>query len=160
MNDPTNPPPRRSRVYGFGTCPACRRVVTLRADGRLRAHGTAPSRSAPRCAGTGSVPSELPAVALDLAPVVGEPRRVRPPYDQHDTALDHLQGRDVQAWRAAVRLDRLAALLEPLSGLEVSEREHRLLEWLAGWDTPTVAIVAALLRRARAAVPLPASGAR
>jgi hypothetical protein len=36
----------------------------------------------------------------------------------------------------------------------VGAYEHRILEWLAGMDTPTVAAVAALLARARAAGPL------
>jgi hypothetical protein len=57
-------------------------------------------------------------------------------------------------WRVAVRLDRVAALREPLAGLVVTELEHRLLEWLAGWDVGTVAVVVGVLHRARAAEPL------
>lgn len=87
------------------------------------------------------------------APIEREPRRVRPPYDQPDDRLDALRG-DTEVWRRAVRLDRQAALLEPLVGLPVSDLEHRYVEWLAGMDTPTVAVFGALLHRARAAGPL------
>jgi hypothetical protein len=38
-----------------------------------------------------------------------------------------------------------------LAGIELDDEERRLVGWLAGWDCPTVAAVAALLRRARAA---------
>lgn len=65
------------------------------------------------------------------ASIEREPRRVRPPYDQRDDRFDHLRATDTEAWRVAVRLDRLAALLEPLADLDVSDYEHRLLEHLA-----------------------------
>ena len=84
------------------------------------------------------------------APIEREPRRVRPPYDSSDPTFDHLRG-NPEAWRVAVRLDRVAALRKPLDGLPVSDYEHRHLEWLAGFDVPTVAVFVALLRRARAA---------
>jgi hypothetical protein len=87
-------------------------------------------------------------------PITQEPRRVRPPYDVRDDRFDHLHLTNAEAWRVAVRLDRLAAMLEPLHGLDVSDYEHRTLEWLAGWETSTVAVLAALLHRARAAAPL------
>lgn len=54
----------------------------------------------------------------------------------------------------AVRLDRVAALREPLAGLEVTELEHRVLEWLAGCDVGTVAVIVGLVHRARAGEPL------
>jgi hypothetical protein len=84
-------------------------------------------------------------------PITSEPRRLRPPYDVPDPAFDHLRG-DTETWQTAVRLDRLAALREPLDGLTVTDYEVRYLRWLAEvGDTPTMAVIAALLRRARAA---------
>ena len=61
---------------------------------------------------------------------------------------------DPEAWRRAVHLDRVAALLEPLAGLDLSEREHAIIEWLAGWDIPTVAAMVRILWTARAAASL------
>jgi hypothetical protein len=87
-------------------------------------------------------------------PIMSEPRRLRPPYDIPETAFDHLRTVDAAAWRVAVRQDRLRTLVEPLDGLSVTDYEHRILEWLAGFDVPIVAVVAALLRRARSARPL------
>ncbi len=62
---------------------------------------------------------------------------------------------DPRGWRQAVQLDRVAALLEPLAGLALSEREHAIVEWLAGWDVHTIAPVVRMLHTARAAAPLP-----
>ena len=59
---------------------------------------------------------------------------------------------------AGDHLDRVGALLEPLAGLELSEREHAIIEWLAGWDISTVAPVMRLLWATRAAVPLTEPG--
>lgn len=81
--------------------------------------------------------------------ITREPLRVRPPYDVRDDALDGIA--DTEAWRRARHLDRVAALREPLVGLEVTEYEHRLLEHLARRDTDEVAVVAALLWRCRGA---------
>jgi hypothetical protein len=94
----------------------------------------------------------LPTDSAD-PPIEREPRRLHPPYDIPETAFDHLRATDTAAWRVAVRQHRLRALVEPLDGLPVTDYEHRIVEWLAGFDTPTVAVVAALLRRARAAQP-------
>jgi hypothetical protein len=58
---------------------------------------------------------------------------------------------DPEGWRRAVHLDRVAALLEPVAGLKLSEREHAIIEWLAGWDVPTVAPIVRVLWAARAA---------
>jgi hypothetical protein len=93
------------------------------------------------------------------APIDCDPCRVRPPYDVADRAFDHLRRTDADAWRVAVHLDRVAALGEPLDGLPVSDYEHRVLEWVAGLDMSTVAVLAALLHRARAAGPLPSTDA-
>lgn len=85
-------------------------------------------------------------------PITCEPRRVRPPYDVRDDALDGIT--DTEAWRRARHLDRVAALHEALVGLNVTEYEHRLLEHIARRDLDEVAVVAALLWRARQAKPL------
>ncbi|MEN3268553.1 hypothetical protein [Pseudonocardia sp.] len=86
------------------------------------------------------------------APVERERWRVRLSYDIPDDRFDHLHASDTEAWRVAVGLDRLAALLEPLAGLEVCEYEHRLLEWLAGMDAhPVMAGPAGPRPRGRAA---------
>lgn len=83
-----------------------------------------------------------------------EPRRVRPLHDVRDDRFEHLMTSDPDAWRRAVRLDRVCALVEPLAGLTVTDLEHRILEHLAGSDVPEVAVLVALLHRARAARPL------
>lgn len=82
------------------------------------------------------------------------PLRVRPPHDVRDDRFDHLALTDPDAWRRVVHLDRLAALAEPLAGLPVTDYEHRHIDWLAAFDTSTVAVFASLLHRARAAAPL------
>jgi hypothetical protein len=86
-------------------------------------------------------------------PIEREPRRVRPPYDTRDDRWDHLQATDPHAWRQAVHLDRLSALLEPLADVELSEREHAALSWLAGWPIETVAPLVRSLWAARGADP-------
>lgn len=54
----------------------------------------------------------------------------------------------------------MLALREPLDGVAVSNYEHRLIEWLAGFDVPTVAVFVRLLHAARAAAPLDAEPGR
>lgn len=87
-------------------------------------------------------------------PIIREPRRLRPPHDLPDHGFDHLMASDSDARRRALRLDRLAALIEPLAGLEVTDYEHGILEHLAqGGETHVVAVLAGLLWRAREAAP-------
>ncbi|MHA6626259.1 hypothetical protein ACU61A_12560 [Pseudonocardia sichuanensis] len=61
-------------------------------------------------------------------PLDREPRSVRPPFDVRDDRFEHLHATDPEAWRRAVHLDRLSAVLEPLDGIELSEREHAAAE--------------------------------
>jgi hypothetical protein len=83
------------------------------------------------------------------------PRSVRAPYDQPDRTLDHLMGVATNAWRSARRADRAAALHEPITGLEISAYESRVLTHLAeSADTDVVAVLNALLHRARATAPM------
>lgn len=53
--------------------------------------------------------------------------------------------------------DEQAALLHaPLAGIELGVYDERILTWIVEiCDTPTVAVIASLLHRARAAQPLP-----
>lgn len=44
-----------------------------------------------------------------------------------------------------------AALAEAFAGVELGEYDRRIIEWLAGWDSPTVATLASLVVRAREA---------
>lgn len=75
-------------------------------------------------------------------PLHVEPVSVRAPFDQrHPTIHDP----------AGARLDRLNALTEPLAGVELGAYDRSILDWLAGWDIPTVAAIASLLHRARLA---------
>jgi hypothetical protein len=95
-----------------------------------------------------------------FGPIEREPRRVRPPYDVPDTNLsDRRYGQETEAEYLARRhADRLAAMLEPLQGLDISAYERRTVEWIAGWEIGTTAVFAALLHRARAAAPLTSGG--
>jgi hypothetical protein len=78
---------------------------------------------------------------------------VRPPYDIPDRQFDHLTTSDPGAWRRALLLDRMAALAEPLAGLEISPLEHRIVEFLADREVHVVGVLADLLWRAREAAP-------
>lgn len=42
------------------------------------------------------------------------------------------------------------ALLDALDGVELGAEDRRLIDWLAGWDWPTVGVIASLIIRARA----------
>jgi hypothetical protein len=43
-----------------------------------------------------------------------------------------------------------AALEAALTGLELGAQDSRILEWLAGWETQTVAVICSWINRARA----------
>lgn len=43
------------------------------------------------------------------------------------------------------------ALLQALDGVELGAYDRRIVDWIGGWDVPTVAVVVSLLHRARAA---------
>ena len=95
-----------------------------------------------------------------LDPLDREPVNVRPPFDLRVPASmpppRRLVGPDTafEAWRAELLADRVAALTEPLAGLPLGTYDRRIVEWLAGFDVPTVGGVVSLLHRARAARPL------
>ena len=89
-------------------------------------------------------------------PLEEEPRAVRSPYTLRDPERMQRAGESVESWRVRVHGDQLAALLDPLDGIELGAYDRRMLDWLAGWDIPTVATIASLLHRAR----LTSGGAR
>jgi hypothetical protein len=70
-----------------------------------------------------------------------------------DPGLIQRGGELTEQWRVRMHADRLAALLDPLDGIELGLYDRRMLEWLAGWDIPTVATIASLLHRTRHAHP-------
>ena len=105
-------------------------------------------------AAQGIDPDEVP------APLDREPRSFRAPFDVRDDRFDSLRTTDPEGWRRAVHLDRVSALLEPLAGLDLAERERAVIEWVAGWDIPTIAPIVRVLWAARSTGSLPAGGAR
>lgn len=88
-------------------------------------------------------------------PITSAPVRVRPPYGQRDMAGEQGQNETVYQWWDRRGVDGMDALLTPLEGIEVSDYERDTLQWLSGREDSTIAVVAALLHRARAAQPLP-----
>jgi hypothetical protein len=87
-------------------------------------------------------------------PITSAPLRVRPPYDQRDMAGEQGQSETVHQWWDRRRVDGMEALLTPLEGIDVSDYERDTLQWLTGREDSTIAVVAALLHRARGAQPL------
>jgi hypothetical protein len=96
-------------------------------------------------------PSTLRAAAT--APLRNAPGRIRPPFDLRSDgpADDYEPGETAGQWRARRHADRLAALQEPLDGVELGAHDRRILDWLADWDTSVIGTVASLLYRAREA---------
>ena len=88
-------------------------------------------------------------------PITSAPLRVRPPYYQRDIAGEQGQNETVQQWWDRRGVDGMDALLTPLAGIDLSDYERHTLQWLTGREDSTIAVVAALLHRARAAQPLP-----
>lgn len=87
-------------------------------------------------------------------PITSTPLRVRPPYDQRDILGEQGQNETVHQWWDRRCIDGMDALLTPLVGIDVSDYERHTLHWLSGREDSTIAVVAALLHRARAAHPL------
>ena len=88
-------------------------------------------------------------------PITSAPVRVRPPYVQRDLAGEQGQNETVHQWWDRRRVDGMDALLTPLADIDLSDYERHTLHWLTGREDSTIAVVAALLHRARAAHPLP-----
>jgi hypothetical protein len=86
-----------------------------------------------------------------LGPLHAPPCNVRPPFDQYrpDPAAA-AYGHDPARWRQHRHNDALAAILEPLDGVELGDYDRRMIDWLAGFDDPTVGTFVSLLWRLRA----------
>lgn len=54
-------------------------------------------------------------------------------------------------WGLARSADFPALLAEAFAGVELGAYDQTIIDWLAGWDAPTVVTVASLVRRARKA---------
>lgn len=85
-----------------------------------------------------------------LAPILRAPWALVPPYDQRDRTLFRQPDESPEQGHNRVVARKLAVLLEPLDDVPLSDYERRVLSWVACWETHTVAVLAALLRRARA----------
>jgi hypothetical protein len=44
---------------------------------------------------------------------------------------------------------RRAELLDALAEVDLTERDRKIIDWLAGWDQDTTDVIADLIRRAR-----------
>lgn len=88
-------------------------------------------------------------------PIGEPPKRLRPPLDRYPSDL-YLPGEATQEAVERRRQERIAVLREPLAGLDLGGYDELIVTWLSDWDIPTVATIASLLHRARAAGPLPA----
>ena len=91
-----------------------------------------------------------PPEPADLRPLDVAPVAIRPPYNQRRPVFPLLDARALEVMRA----DYLAALTEPLAGIELGTYDRRIVAWLAGWDVPTIGAIASLLHRTRTATPL------
>jgi hypothetical protein len=81
-------------------------------------------------------------MTTDYPPMHQAPVSVRAPFDVRRPVIYDPSGS---------RLDRRNALTEALTGIELGEYDQRMLDWLAGWDIPTVGTIVSLLYRVRAA---------
>jgi hypothetical protein len=91
-------------------------------------------------------------IPTSTTPLRRPPRRVRPPFGMSGVeTLDSRQPDETtDQWHARCHADRVAALLEPLDGVQLGEHDRHVIEWLADQDTSVVGTVASLLYRARA----------
>ncbi|MFJ6677406.1 hypothetical protein ACIQMJ_40435 [Actinosynnema sp. NPDC091369] len=88
-----------------------------------------------------------------LAPLRRPPCRIRPPFNMDGPVPigDQQPGEPADEWLARRHADRVAALLEPLDGVQLGEHDRRVIEWLADWETSVVGTVTSILYRARTA---------
>jgi hypothetical protein len=80
-------------------------------------------------------------MSMHWGPIETPPRRLDPPLDQP------YRGGGTRPGKPGYR----AVLREALQGVELGAYDRQMIEWMAGWDTPTVAVVVSLLHRAREA---------
>jgi hypothetical protein len=98
-------------------------------------------------------------VNAEYGPLNEEPRGLRPPYTVRDPDRVRRYGEPVEQWRIRIHADNLAALLDPLDGIALGTYDRQLVDWLAGWDIPTVATIASLLHRTHHTDPRARGGA-
>ncbi|MCF7552248.1 hypothetical protein [Pseudonocardia sp. WMMC193] len=79
------------------------------------------------------------------------PWALTPPYNTYDPRLHRQSGEPADHARHRILALKVATLPEPLDGLELTDYERQVLSWIGCWETHTVAVLAALLRRARRA---------
>lgn len=72
--------------------------------------------------------------AREFGPIEEPPPCLWPPYDHHEHASVD---------------DKRAVLGDALAGIELGEFDDRILMWLSGWDTSTVATVVSWIERAK-----------
>jgi hypothetical protein len=82
----------------------------------------------------------IPNRPADLRPLHTTPVAVRAPFDVRRPPIYRPE---------AARADRVAAIREALAGVELGAHDERMIEWIAGWDVPTVGV--SLFDRVRAA---------
>ncbi|HZZ51176.1 MAG TPA: hypothetical protein VFE65_30150 [Pseudonocardia sp.] len=80
-------------------------------------------------------------MTTDWPPIGSAPSRLYPPHTV--PAVSYPESPDKVRFRAA--------LDEALTGVQLGAYDERILDWVALWDTPTVAVIASLLHRARQA---------
>lgn len=73
-----------------------------------------------------------------FGPIETSPKSLLPPYDTY-----------VPGQAAKVVCE--TALRDALRGIELGAYDDQIVEWMADWDVPTVAVFVSLLERARAA---------
>jgi hypothetical protein len=82
-------------------------------------------------------------------PIDESPRRLREPYDVADDMRYPFFHESDDQWRTRIHADNRSAIMEQLDGIPLGDYDRRIIDWLAGWDVPTIAVVASLLRRCR-----------
>lgn len=70
----------------------------------------------------------------EFGPIATPPKSLFPPYDRYTNGGEAAQK---------------AALEDALRGIELGEYDQRMVEWLAGWETSTVAVVVSWIERAK-----------
>jgi hypothetical protein len=83
--------------------------------------------------------------------MVAEPIRKIPMGPIDEPLWEAIPGAGLTAPRGAQSAIHLQALTAVLEDIELGAYDQRIVEWLAGWDRPTVAAVCSLLLRARTA---------
>ena len=108
---------------------------------------TAPTRPTARACGAKAPASTRPVRAYrDPGGVVSGTYETE--QEAHAASLYALQG-----CKQDMRSMNLAELAEECSGLQLGSYDRRVIEWLAGWEPSTVAVICGLIIRARQAGP-------